>query len=483
MPTSNSSFERQKLLEKLSNDEGIYSELFMEAIDGIILWEDGGNIVHANESACRIFETSYNDITKCKIEDFVVDKDKKYKEILNVLYKRGAIRDEILFFMPNGQSKILEFTMKLQSFTGFHMGIFRNVSERNQMEQELRKSELKFRRVFEGTLEGIILWDNEGVVQDVNPSGEKILGATREELIGKSLKHMVARFSGNLNEMREIIKQITMNGSYEGRIQLRGSENENKLFEYLVNYNLFSEFTISTFKDITDKVEMEERLRKSDTLNVLGQLAAGIAHEVRNPMTAVKGFIQLLENSLKKESDHEMYFNIISTELARIDSIINEFLFLAKPQAVRYMENDMINIMRETVKLLNAQALLNNIQFRTYYEYGLPKIMCEGNQLKKVFINIIKNAIEVMPDGGYITITIKRLDDQTVRISIQDEGGGISQDKLEKLGQPFYTTKERGNGLGLMVSYKIVDEHNGAVEVESSEGVGTTFHIILPMNN
>lgn len=102
---------------------------------------------------------------------------------------------------------------------------------------------------------------------------------------------------------------------------------------------------------------------------------------------------------------------------------------------------------------------------------------------KKVFINIIKNAIEVMPDGGYITITIKRLEDQTVRISIQDEGGGIPQDKLEKLGQPFYTTKERGNGLGLMVSYKIVDEHNGAVQVESSEGVGTTFHIILPMNN
>ncbi|MBN6889256.1 two-component system, sporulation sensor kinase E [Cytobacillus horneckiae] len=481
MPTSNDWNQRRKIIDKLSQEEGIYSELFMEAIDGIVLWEDGGWIIHANESACRIFESSYEDLIQHKISDFIYQSDEKQFLIFQALYKQGAIRDELQFLMPNGQYKTLEFTMKLKSYEGYHMAIFRNVSERYMMEVELRNSELKFRKVFEGALEGIILWDAAGHIFDINPSAEKMLHSKKHNLMGKSLKYIITEFSGDVSEVKSAVKKLMDDGTFEGSIELKTKNDETKRFEYLSKYNLFSNYTLTTFKDITDKAEMEERLKKSDTLNVLGQLAAGIAHEVRNPMTAVKGFIQLLESSMDKE--HSMYFNIISTELARIDSIINEFLFLSKPQAVKYMENDIIIIMRETVKLLNAQALLNNIQFRTYYEYGLPSILCEGNQLKKVFINIIKNAIEVMPKGGFITITIQSFNEDSVKVSIEDEGGGIQEDKLDKLGQPFFTTKERGNGLGLMVSYKIIDEHKGSVKVDSIEGKGTTFNIYLPKIN
>ncbi|MDQ0270696.1 PAS domain-containing sensor histidine kinase [Cytobacillus purgationiresistens] len=478
MPTSNDSNQRRMLVNKISQQEGIYSELFMEAIDGIVLWEDGGWIIHANESACRIFESSYDYLIEHKISDFIYEKDSKYLNIVEALYDKGAIRDELLFLMPNGQNKTLEFTMKLHSYEGYHMAIFRNVSERHRMEKELRENELKFRKVFEGALEGIILWDGAGRIADINQSAEKMLLARKDELIGKSLHYVVKEFSGAFEEIKEIVAILLTEGQYEGTIELKPEKGEKKTVEYLVNYNLFSDYTLTTFKDITEKLEMEDKLRKSDTLNVLGQLAAGIAHEVRNPMTAVKGFIQLLENSMEKE--HAMYFNIISTELARIDSIINEFLFLSKPQAVKYMDNDVIIIMKETVKLLNAQALLNNIQFRTYYEYGLQPISCESNQLKKVFINIIKNAIEVMPKGGVITISVRSAEHHGIYITIKDEGGGIPENKLDKLGQPFYTTKERGTGLGLMVSYKIIDEHHGRVHVNSEVAMGTTFEIYLP---
>jgi two-component system, sporulation sensor kinase E len=114
------------------------------------------------------------------------------------------------------------------------------------------------------------------------------------------------------------------------------------------------------------------------------------------------------------------------------------------------------------------------------YSEELPLIYCEPNQLKQVFINMLKNAIEVMPKGGMVRVTIKQIDEQHIQISITDQGCGIPEDKIKKLGEPFYTTKERGTGLGLMVSYKIIEEHQGKIEVKSQVGVGTTFYITLP---
>lgn len=233
-------------------------------------------------------------------------------------------------------------------------------------------------------------------------------------------------------------------------------------------------------ENANDNEEIHEQLKKLDRLNIIGELAASIAHEIRNPMTALKGFIQLLEPSIKQE--HGMYYEVITSELARIDSIINEFLILAKPQAIKYEVKDICQIMKETVDLLNAQAVLYNVQFKTSYESKLPPMFCEPNQLKKVFINIIKNAIEVMPYGGNISITINSLGDNHIKVSIQDEGSGIPKEKIQKLGEPFYTTKEHGTGLGLMVSYRIIEEHKGKIEIESEVGEGTVFHITLPLN-
>lgn len=172
---------------------------------------------------------------------------------------------------------------------------------------------------------------------------------------------------------------------------------------------------------------------------------------------------------------------MITSELKRIESIITEFLILAKPQAIMYEEKHVTQIMRDTIDLLNAQANLSNVQMQLDLIDDIPPIYCEPNQLKQVFINILKNAIEVMPDGGNIFVTIKALDPDHVLISLKDEGIGMTEDKLKRLGEPFYTTKERGTGLGLMVSYKIIEEHQGEIMVESEEGKGTVFHITLPV--
>lgn len=465
--------------ENVQKNGELYRDLFIEALDGIIFWSSEEGILEANKSACKIFESSEEELKHKRIEDFICSKSSKAKEVLRDIYSNGSVRDELVFLMPNGQEKILEFTTKLLSANGQRMTIFRNVTERYEMEQELRERERKFRSIFEESIESILLWNNRFEIVDVNQAGEELFRAKKKEIIGLSLLDIFSRCGLQKEEITEHIDLLSSQEQVRRTLSLVRESGEKLAVEYSTKKNVFSGLNLTILRDITDKLKMEEHLRKSDALSVIGQLAAGIAHEIRNPMTALKGFIQLLEDTIKE--DHSMYFSVIKTELNRIDSIINEFLVLAKPQVLKYQEKDLIQIMRETIELLRPQAVLHNIQFKLDLEENIPPIYCEPNQLKKVFINLIKNAIEVMSSGGYITIAVKKKNSDQILISIQDEGEGISPEMLSTLGEPFNTTKEKGTGLGLMVTYRIIEEHNGEVKVESEVGKGTTFRIVLPI--
>ncbi|WHY87874.1 ATP-binding protein [Neobacillus novalis] len=353
-------------------------------------------------------------------------------------------------------------------------------SEMQKVEFDLQKSEQRYRRIFEDSIDGLILWDNQHRIVDINLAGEKMLCLPKERLIGFRLYDLYTHHESNTQEIIQHIEQVLNNGHCTPITIVETVDGKKKYFEYSSKAEIVEGLNFTVFKDISEMMEMQEHLRKSDTLNVIGELAAGIAHEIRNPMTALKGFIQLLEGSIMKE--HSMYYQVITSELQRIDSIINEFLILAKPQATRYEEKEITQIMKETVDLLTAQAVLHNVQFVTNYNEQLPPIFCEPNQLKKVFINLIKNAIEVMQEGGNITITIKKIANR-MSISIEDEGIGIPKEIINKLGEPFYTTKDQGTGLGLMVSFRIIAEHKGTINVESEEGKGTIFRITLPIED
>ncbi|MGI8385562.1 PAS domain-containing sensor histidine kinase [Robertmurraya sp. P23] len=459
--------------------EDLFKSFFIESLDAIIFWNENMSVIDANDAACRLFECSLDILKQYPIDTFVYEKDEKYYAIIQDLNIRGSIRDELLFQMYNGQMKYLEFSTKLFVVDGYHMTIFRNVTERYQMEKKLRVSEQKFRKIFEGSLDGMLLWDENQRIIDVNPAGEKYLKANKYEVVGKTMRDLLINCHFPDDELNEVTKNLMIEGHATGTLTLTTRSGKTLHYEYSTKQNVVSNLSLTTFRDVTEKLEMEANLHKSDTLSVIGQLAAGVAHEIRNPMTALKGFIQLLEDS--SEGKHPMYFDVISTELNRIDAIINEFLILAKPQAIKFVEHSITQIMSETVNLLSAQAVLYNVQFLLHYDDDLPTLICEPNQLKKVFINMIKNGIEVMPSGGFITISMNPTTDNRIHISIKDEGYGIPEEKLKKLGQPFYTTKERGTGLGLMVSYRIIEEHEGTIKVESEVGKGTVFHVYLPV--
>ncbi|MGE7051812.1 ATP-binding protein, partial [Paenibacillus glucanolyticus] len=234
---------------------------------------------------------------------------------------------------------------------------------------------------------------------------------------------------------------------------------------------------ISVSRDVTERNRIEELLRRSEKLNTVGQLAAGVAHEIRNPLTTLRGFLQLQQQTHKTNPDH---IDLMLSELDRINLIVSEFLILAKPQAIHFQERDVRIIMGDVISFLDSQAHLYGIEFKLTFAVEPTFVHCEENQLKQVFINLLKNAIEAMPEGGNVWIDLKRPNAELVQIDIRDEGQGIPEELMPHLGEPFITNKETGTGLGLMVSQRIIQGHRGTMEIESEVGIGTKVSIVLP---
>ena len=453
--------------------EGIQS-VFCQSRDGIVMVDSKGNIIQTNEHICALFEKKQIDLINLNIEELI---GVSMKSLFGFGDHEKA---ELTCNLPSGQKKVIEVTKKQISKSPYTLMICEDISEKWEMKRELRISENKFKKIFDGTFDGIIIWADDGIIYDINEPGAAIIGSPIEEIQNKKFQEIFDLNDQQTKHLQRHISLIQKNKHHHFVCEITCRDGQNKQLDFSSRLDAIPGKNLTIFRDVTDKLRMEEQLKKSDTLNVVGELAAGIAHEIRNPMTALKGFIQLLEGSLNGE--FSTYFQVITSELQRIETIITDFLILAKPQAVSYQIKQVNTIIADTLDLLSAQASMLNIQFHTHFA-NIPLVHCESNQLKQVFINLIKNAIEAMPAGGFIDIATELFFDNHVLISIQDYGTGIPEAVLEKLGEPFYTTKEKGTGLGLMVTYKIIEEHAGWIEVTSEEGKGTLFQIYLPINH
>lgn len=341
-----------------------------------------------------------------------------------------------------------------------------------------RMSEQRFRSLFAHNPYAVFSIDLEGSVIDVNGAAELMLGIRREEMLGKSYTWIDDPETVRL--IGEHLQQ-SLDGEtpkYEFNVRLgNGSE----ICLRVTNVPLFVDGRILgaylIAKDITEQKRTQELLHRSDKLTAIGQLAAGIAHEIRNPLTAIKGFTQLLKERAQHNTE---YYDVILSELDRANLIVGEFLLLAKPQLTHFRPASLEQILLMIITLLEPQAILHDVRIRTRFE-PVPDVHIEENQIKQVLLNLLKNAIEAMPSGGELTIELERFEADQVRLRLVDQGEGIPEEQLQKLGDPFFSTKETGTGLGLMVSFKIIEDHGGKLNITSVVGVGTTIDLLLPV--
>jgi signal transduction histidine kinase len=247
----------------------------------------------------------------------------------------------------------------------------------------------------------------------------------------------------------------------------------------LILFSLISFVLLIRFTSYLKAINLiHEELRQNEKLAVIGQMAAAIGHEIRNPLASLKGFTQLQQERYPNTND---FYPIMIQEIDRINSIANDLMYLGKPKTTQFKKVNIEEIIAYVLSITQQQAERQQVTIETIMEGPLPPIDCDDKQLKQVFINLIKNAIEAMPDGGKIRINIKVLEGKRMLISVQDEGCGIEDEHILNLGEPFYTTKKDGNGLGLMVTNQIISDHNGQFKIESIVGKGTKVNVILPI--
>ncbi|WP_052728486.1 PAS domain S-box protein [Domibacillus tundrae] len=356
-----------------------------------------------------------------------------------------------------------------------------DITELKKAQQEILSLKQQMELVLDSIGDGIYAINVNQEITLINPAGAKMLGYDVRELSGKTQKDTFRPRSEPECCMpyQTLLDGKTRYVTDEFFLRKDGTCFPAEYTSSPIWENGEISGVVVAFRDISEKKMAEEYLLKSEKLEMAGQLAAGVAHEIRNPLTSIQGFIQLLEEEKLSEPE---YFAIIRSEFERIEGIIGEFLTLAKPQAVNFQGNDVGHILKQTIHLMNAQATMHGIEVVSVIEPGLPLFQSDQHQLKQVFINVIKNAIEATASKGQLMITCKKTKSH-LHIEFQDQGEGIPPERIKHLFEPFYSTKEKGTGLGLMVSYKIIEEHKGTMRIESEEGKGTTVHILLPISS
>lgn len=235
-------------------------------------------------------------------------------------------------------------------------------------------------------------------------------------------------------------------------------------------------------KTTADLRKTEAQLIRSEKLAALGQLAAGIAHEIRNPLTSINILIHSLRESFPSKNSHGEDLKVIEEEIQRINEIVDQFLRFAKPASPLLEKAEVLPIFEETLQLLKPQIERRRISVQKSFR-SLPPITIDREQMKQVVLNLLLNAIQAMPKGGQLGLSAAMPDDhQCLQLSIQDSGVGIPPGDMDKLFDPFFSTKEGGMGLGLSIAHRIIDQHHGKIEVESAPGKGTHFTIWLPVD-
>ncbi|ENQ3077268.1 PAS domain S-box protein [Bacillus cereus] len=490
--------ERKKVADELKTTKELLESFVDNNIDAIIIVDREGHILQANKAYETIFGWSMQEAIGKKlpcVPDFLLDESTEI--VQNILSGKSAMtRLETVRQRKNGDlidvsatiSPVLDVRGNIMAISA----ICRDISERKQAEkerqqlyQQLQESELKYRVLFEQAADAVYVVEldkNRTPTQfvEVNAIGCERFNLSRDEILSTPFSDLVFTDSPLIKRLIEKIKKGGNSFTLQDDYVFPTGKKITTEFSIRVFKLNGKEVFLSISRDITERIKTEELLRKSEKLAVVGQLSAAIAHEIKNPLTAMKGFMQLLK-TMENEKNHH-YINIVSSEINRIESITNEFMAIAKPQAMKIQPNDISTLMNQVFMLLEPQALMNNIQIRAEVMSNIPMIHCEGNQLKQVFINILKNAIESMPTGGEIAIQIDRADHNQINIRFMDQGCGIPQERIPYLGEPFYSLKEEGVGLGLMICYKIIEMHQGKISIESEVNKGTTIDVTLPIS-
>ena len=335
--------------------------------------------------------------------------------------------------------------------------------------------------------DGLITIDDGGKILYFNSAAQDILGYDRKGVIGKHIDTIfktedVARIlkgrfrAGEARVGKETtVKKLNGDMISIGTSAAVFTDNDGKTQGHII-----------TFKDLTEIHRMQEEILRMDRLASLGEISSGIAHEIRNPLAAIKTTAQAMEEEMEPEDPKREFLSRIVKEIDRLDTMLRAFFSFAKPKRPMYIRCDIRDVVKEVLLLLGKDITNNKIEIIEKYAPNLPSVHGDFQQLQQVFLNLLLNSIEFMEPDREKKIFITAWEKQSsqkkrvIEVSLTDTGAGIDDEHINKIFDPFFTTNAKGTGLGLSITYRIIKGHDGSITVNSKPGQGTTFIINLP---
>ncbi len=487
--------DHKKTEKALRESEQRISDIINSLPDAVVVIDKAGKVIYWNTAAEDMTGVKAQDILgKDNFEyglaiygirrpilvDLLLNDNKKYRESYDNFERKGSI----LFgenFCPgiNESGAYLRGAASpLYDTRGNLVGAiesFRDITDRKNYEDALQVSEKMYRQIVETANEGIWIIDAQNITTFVNKKMAEMLGYTVEEMIGKSLfnfmdERTIPKAKTNISKRSKVIndkydtKYVHKDGHYiytinSGRV----------MFDKNGNYT----GTLGMVTDITERKKIEKQMARLDRLNLIGEIAAGIAHEIRNPMTSVRGFLQMLQSKDEYSKDWE-FFNIMIEELDRANYIITEFLSLGTNKMVKLRSSNLNKIINAMLPLIKAEAISQDKNISLQFS-EVPDLLLDEREIRQLILNLVNNGLEAMSPGKKLTI-YTFLENSGVVLAIHDQGCGIDPKILDKMGTSFHTTKENGTGLGIPMCYSIAARHNAIIEIDTSS-YGTTVFV------
>jgi len=430
---------------------------------------------------------AYNDLIHPDDQPLVreqVQKALEAREPFRVVYRIKTAAGEEKWVWEQGQG-VFSKSGELIALEGF----ITNITDRSKAEKDLKESEARIRAILETVVDGIITINERGIIESVNSAVEKLFGYTENEVIGKNVSVLMT------SPYREEHDTYLANYLKTGKKKIIGigrevvaQHKDGTIFPIRISVSEFflgdKRMFTGIVHDISEEKALQQQILQSERLAIIGKMAAKVAHEVRNPLSSLSLNAEMLEEEIQnqKSSNNNEAKSLLRSmirEIDRVTSLTDEYLQFSRLPESQPIKGNLNSLIREMLDLLAEELKRKNIKLTSKGLNADLQVPFDRAQIRRVLLNIIRNAIESMPNRGTLKVwTEQNL--ETAIIGIQDSGPGIPEDKVNEIFIPFFTTKDFGTGLGLAISQQIIHEHKGKISCESNVGQGAKFRIELP---
>ena len=459
----------------------------------VISTDSRGNIRTINAAGLKMFGYAEEEIVGCPVSDLypeAVSPD-KIREIYETAMRRdvwegempGKKKDGSIFPLWLSTSYIFDRKGKAEGAVGISRDITRE-------KETYRKLEL-LGKLIEDASHCIILTDGEGRIASINKAGEKMYGYDEGELINRHLNILYSDKNPPAL-LKSIEDQARSKSAWEAELWRKKKSGE-EFPTWISTSYLFDEIgrfngSLGISRDISERKVFEEQLFHSTRMATLGEIAAGVAHEVRNPLTGIKLGLNTLAENLSAEREELGIIQDLFGEMERLEKVVNQLLGFARKRAVRKEAKDIKDILDWSLFYIQKSLKQKKIKVEKHYADLLPRVNVDGDQMLQVFLNLALNAVQAMKDGGRLELTTRFFQDRSkysvgrdsILVEIVDDGQGIPPEQLASIFSPFFSTREEGTGLGLAMAKRIIEAHEGTIEIASQVGRGTRVSILLP---